>query len=548
VTYCHPGQVQPTLRAILDSSTLRTGRPEVLTGHDRLDCPVRWVHVAEVRDVSGLLRGGELVLTTGLPLCGNDPVGYVDDLVGDGAAGLVVELGELLPRVPEQVLTRARAAGFPVVALHAPVRFVEVTEQVHRTIVSDQFAEVDFTREVHETYTALSLERADTGTIVRVTADLCGSVVVLEDAGRRVIAFAARSRPAASLLSEWERRSRQAPQLSAPGITGPEGWFAAPVGVGEPWARLVVPDPTVRQSRLRMVLERAAQALELGRMVERDRLGLHLQAQGGLLSDLLNGTLDEESARARAAALGLPTTPSYVAVAVRPDVAETDGVTAHPVAERRRARALVERLTAALPGARLHGLTGVVAGREAGLLLALPSDEEPTVGAALDRVADLAHGGVVGVGPVCPTVHAAGAGLRQALQVADVVESGVTAGRRWYRAADVRLQGLLALLHDDPRVQVFVEAELGPLLAHETRHGDGLLDLLRDYVAAGGRMTRLAQRTHRSRPATYKKVARLGRVLGCDLSDPASLMAVGVALLAYDQSRQVSPGAPGLQG
>lgn len=528
-----------TLRTVLGSDALRAGRPEVVTGTGRLDSPVRWVHVAEVRDVRGLLRGGELVLSTGLPLRGDDPGSYVADLVEAGAAGLVVELGETLPRLPAGAVDRARAAAFPLVALHAPVRFVEVTEEVHRAIVSDQFAEVDFTRQVHETFTALSLERADPETIVRVTADLCGSGVVLEDAGRRVIAFAARSRPAASLLADWERRSRQAAQLAAPGICGPEGWFTAPVGdAGERWARLVVPDPNVRQSRLRMVLERAAQALELGRMVERDRLGLRLQAQGGLLADLLNATLDEQSAEARAAALGLPGSARYVAVVVRERPAAAAGGQSDPVAERRSARALVERLSAALPGARLHGLTGVVAGHDAGLLLGLAAEDETTVAGALDRVADLAPGAAVGVGPVSPTVRAAGSGLRQALHVAEVVAS-TGAGRdarRWHRAEDVRLHGLLALLHDDPRVQVFVEAELGPLLTHEAQHGEGLLDLLRDHVAVGGRMSRLAQRSHRSRPAAYKKVARLERILGCDLSDPASLMSVGVALLAYDRS------------
>jgi purine catabolism regulator len=530
--------VQPTLRTVLESPALRRGRPEVLTGDDRLDSPVRWVHVADVREVRGLLRGGELVLTTGLPLRSGDPVGYVDALVADGAAGLVVELGDVLPRVPDEVVDRARRAALPLVVLHEHVRFVEVTEQVHRAIVSDQFAEVDFTREVHETFTALSLERADPDTIVRVTADLCGSGVVLEDAGRRVIAFSARSRPAASLLSDWERRSRQAAAVPAPGVSGPEGWFVAPVGTaGEAWARLVVPDPNVRQSRLRMVLERAAQALELGRMVERDRLALHLQAQGGLVSDLFNGTLDEQSASARAAALGLPHSPHYVGVVVRP----TDEVGAagpgDPVAERRRARGLVERVADQLRGAGIQGLTGVVGGSDAGLLLALPGAEDPVVSGVLDRVAGLVPGTVLGVGPVASSVRRGGTGLRQAQHVAEAAATGTVAGgRRWHRAADVRLHGLLALLHDDPRVQAFVEAELGPLLEHEARSPDGLLDLLRDHVAVGGRMTRLAERTHRSRPATYKRIARLERILGCDLSDPDSLMAVGVALLAYDHA------------
>jgi PucR family transcriptional regulator, purine catabolism regulatory protein len=95
----------------------------------------------------------------------------------------------------------------------------------------------------------------------------------------------------------------------------------------------------------------------------------------------------------------------------------------------------------------------------------------------------------------------------------------------------------MALLHDDPRVQAFVESELSALLEHEARHHDGMLDLLRQYVAAGGNKTRLAEAAHRSRPAVYKKLARLERILGADLSDPTSLMSLGVALMAHDLGR-----------
>ena len=45
----------------------------------------------------------------------------------------------------------------------------------------------------------------------------------------------------------------------------------------------------------------------------------------------------------------------------------------------------------------------------------------------------------------------------------------------YYRSSDVRLHGLLALLHEDPRVQAFVEAEFGALLQHEAEYGSGLL-------------------------------------------------------------------------
>jgi purine catabolism regulator len=175
------------------------------------------------------------------------------------------------------------------------------------------------------------------------------------------------------------------------------------------------------------------------------------------------------------------------------------------------------------------------------LLLAVPKGrtDEQALDALAERLADGAL--VLGAGPASPGIVAAGAGFRQAAHVADVAAAmPATGDRRWFRASHVRLRGLLALLHDDPRLQGFVEAELGPLLEHEARTESGLLDLLRQYVAAGGNKTRLAQATHRSRPALYKKLERLERILGVDLDEPMSLMSLGVAVTAYDQAALMS--------
>jgi purine catabolism regulator len=107
----------------------------------------------------------------------------------------------------------------------------------------------------------------------------------------------------------------------------------------------------------------------------------------------------------------------------------------------------------------------------------------------------------------------------------------------YYRNTDVRLRGLIALLHDDPRVQAFAESELDRLLVHEAKHGDGLVELLRQYLAVGGNKTELARVSHRSRPALYKRLDQIERILGVSLSDPASLLSLGVALMAYDEGR-----------
>ena len=54
-----------TVQRALELPGLRGGLPEVVAGGERLDRTVRWVHAGEVPNIASLLKGGELLLTTG---------------------------------------------------------------------------------------------------------------------------------------------------------------------------------------------------------------------------------------------------------------------------------------------------------------------------------------------------------------------------------------------------------------------------------------------------------------------------------------------------
>lgn len=56
----------PTVAQVLELDTLRRGRPRVAAGAAGLRRTVRWTHVTEHPDIAHLLRGGELLLSTGL--------------------------------------------------------------------------------------------------------------------------------------------------------------------------------------------------------------------------------------------------------------------------------------------------------------------------------------------------------------------------------------------------------------------------------------------------------------------------------------------------
>ena len=263
--------------------------------------------------------------------------------------------------MPEGVARAADRLSFPVIALHRQIRFVEVTEEVHRSIVAEQYDEVAFARHVHEVFTDLSMKRASLGEIVDAAAGMLGAPIVLEDLNRQVLAFAAQGTTAADLLAEWERRSRLTPVSHQTAIDGPESWTTTPVGAHrQEWGRLVAPRPVAAEGRARMTLERAAQALALNRMVEQDRTALEQQAQSGLVDELRRGRIqDEAEATARAHALGLRPALTYLPMTVRvSETASADQV----LAQRRR----VNMLDAVRHAVRTSRQTALTANTRAG--------------------------------------------------------------------------------------------------------------------------------------------------------------------------------------
>src|SRR5205085_9439238 len=103
------------------------------------------------------------------------------------------------------------------------------------------------------------------------------------------------------------------------------------------------------------------------------------------------------------------------------------------------------------------------------------------------------------------------------------------------RLHDLRLRGLLHLLRDDPRLQTFVERELGTLLAAAS-HPE-LLGVLAAYLAAGGNKAEAAKRSHLARPTFYERLRRIERILGTDLDAAESRTSLHVAFLALEAAR-----------
>ena len=88
---------------------------ELTTGDGGADAPVRWVHISELPDPTPWLSGGELLLTTGIPLDTDERQReFVRLLSGHHLSGLGFGTGFDHEQLPAGIVAEADELGFPV--------------------------------------------------------------------------------------------------------------------------------------------------------------------------------------------------------------------------------------------------------------------------------------------------------------------------------------------------------------------------------------------------------------------------------------------------
>jgi PucR family transcriptional regulator, purine catabolism regulatory protein len=533
---------------LLGLDVIRRGSPQVLAGRAGLGAQVRWVHVLELADAAHLLQGGEFVLTTGIALPAEPSLlaQYALDLAAAGVSALAVELGRrYVGALPSALVRAATDSGLTLIAFAREVPFVEITEAVHARIIDAQLEELRTSERLHEVFTELSIAGASPDEIVRQAASLAGRPVILADLSHQVLACEPGSADPARLLAGFARRSRAVSVVGRTAFDEASGWLCTPVGArGEDWGRVILVCDGPPTSTDTVLVERTAITLALGRLLTRHQESLDRQAHRTLITGIITQALaDPAEAALRSRALGVPVDGRrLIAMVLRlSDPPGALGVSAH-------ARVLdIADITAAASRAeRIPSLVGTLDDARAGAMLSLSPHADPDrvlthlVTRIRERLGADPDGLVIGVGAEVGSIRDVRRSFLEASQVADVAaerrDGAAGTGRPlFYRLPDLRLRGLLHLLRDDPRLQTFVERELGALLVSD--QGTELIDVLAAYLAAGGNKAAGAKNSHLARPTFYERLRRIERILGTDLSSAESRTSLHVALLALDAAR-----------
>ncbi len=128
---------------------------ELACGQESAQAHVRWVHSTELPDPTPWLKGGELLLSTGIQLTGpKSQRELINRLADHEIAGLGFGTGFAHKRLPAALLAAARAREFPLFEVPYELPFIAITERafaqllderyelLQRTMVGDVLAEV----------------------------------------------------------------------------------------------------------------------------------------------------------------------------------------------------------------------------------------------------------------------------------------------------------------------------------------------------------------------------------------------------------------------
>ena len=245
-----------TLRQVLDLDVVRRGSPLVVAGAGRLDVPVRWVHALELTDIGRLLRGGELVLSTGiaLPDVGRR-AGRLHRLAGARSAWRAWSSSSAAGtrrRCRPRWWPRREARSVPLVELRHEVAFIEITEAVHARIIDELLISraaatlalghlltsqaESLERQAHRTLISAIIERSGHGR--RGEAEARARALGVEVAGRELVAVVVRladAEPPAGGRGRRCRRRRAGSAAGRPPCSGsPRRWRAPAARPGFP--------------------------------------------------------------------------------------------------------------------------------------------------------------------------------------------------------------------------------------------------------------------------------------------------------------------------
>jgi purine catabolism regulator len=521
----------------------------VLAGEANLDSPVRWVHISELADPTPWLSGGELLLTTGLPVETPDAQrDYIARLADHGLAGLGFGVGFGHDEVPAALVEAAAERDFPLIEIPYDTPFIAVTEKAFARLVNEQYALLQRSIAVQERLQRIVLSERGLDAIASALATLIGGTTIVFDGRGEPQALHAfrRELPEDALTTvgaELRERARRTeargfvpshPELAPRALALP---VAGAENTGLPQAWLVAVKDSGGLSEFdRVVLHQAVTVVALELLRRHVAASTERRLAGDVLSELVGGVVSGSDLTRRLEPFGLG---GRVTALVLTPPARTPGKGGG-------AEACEAALAAALRDEAVSGLVAT-AGDHVCALLPGFLDEElfelsqrvlDRVVAKLGAAPAAGAGRAVAAGDARRAYHEARCALEartlgRPVGAAEANPNGGSAAGAKPTVATYRDLGsfqLLLSLQDSDALRLFCESLLGPIENGEGHYGGELMRSLEAFIECNGQWEAAARRLYCHRHTLRYRIRKIEELTGRDLASARDRIEFWLAL------------------
>lgn len=526
-----------TVADFLDLPALSRARPEVLAGENLGSRPVRWVHTSEIYDIAPLLKGNEILLTTGLGLVGASAEAisnYAHGLAQRHIAALVIEVGRTFTSLPAALITAAQDAGLPLIALRGIVPFIDITEAAHALLLSGELEHLRLGQEMTAALDTVLLAGSGMPDILRTLAALADCPVRLYGQDGHLVSSS----------------DRQPQPVDA---ENPDFPHATVEVFGRPWGRLVVSGNSSPYRKMVASRGASAAAMEIGRTGSAQQGAGRARAGSRLLRDLFGrqyASVDDVTGRA--AALGLTVVPGQYVAGLCFALPAASSTSSSRTTTRRPPPPSTAIIAAISGAADTIFHTSLVAELDGSYLMGVPLSGEDmrqqltALADAIDQMLPAGSGRVSALtcGPLAPDIAGLGRSLRVARE-ACVLAGRLDSGLRTLLAADLGVQRLLSRFISDPELAAFVDEQLGPLIDYDASRGRELVRTLDVLLSCGLSKTAAATRLGIRRQTLYQRLETIDGLLGgLDITSRHRRTAIDLALIGWRLRTAAAPDYP----
>jgi PucR family transcriptional regulator, purine catabolism regulatory protein len=494
---------------------------KLLAGEDGAATPVRWVHSSELEDPTAWLKGGELILTTGMGV--GETVAkqraYIRRLVDTGVAGLGFGLGFGHDKTPRALVTEAAKHGFPLFEVPYPVPFIAITEAVFTRLLAEQYDTLQRAVDAEHVLTRAVLEGGGVDGVARSLADVVkGWALVLDLHGMPLASTHADAESRRERIWDEVRTSRpEAATFSLTLLDETYHVWIQPVGAqGRIEAFLAVGTPEQPTQLDRIVAGHALSLFAIELAKSRAVAEAERRLQGDFFDELARGEPTPADAARGLARFGFERDATVFVVSIEPmDASVTPGALALAATDHcsRREGGFVislgaEGISMLLPDAAAAELPELVKG----------------IGQRLDAELRAGAGGPVDATSVGRSLREA----RYALQVCRL--------EGWQYAGFEQLgtYRLLLSMTEPDALRAFADALLGPLDAYDAEQGGELLASLQAFLQHNARWETAAAQLFVHRHTLRYRMRKVEELTGRDLTNSFDRMEFWLALRARD--------------